>query len=223
MLNLIDVGGAGGLHPKWECFLDRIHPVIFECNPSEAEKIQAKYAGRANISIIQKGLYDNAGRKTLYLTKHFGCTSLREPNFSFLNGYPIAKQFQVIDTTTIDCVRYDRLYADGEVPAPHVIKIDVQGCEYEVLQGFGSLLDGVLGVELEAHFYAIYRGQRLLSDLVGLLDQHGLVLRRLNPISHFEGDLVEVDAFFTRSRNSSNRLDKVDKDRLRFVETVFSQ
>ena len=222
MLNLIDVGGAGGLHPKWERFLDRIHPVIFECNPVEAEKIQAKYAGRANMSIIQKGLYDNAGSKTLYLTKHFGCTSLREPDFSFLNSYPIAKQFEVVDTTTIDCVRYDRLYSDGEVPAPHAIKIDVQGCEYEVLQGFGSLLDGVLGIELEAHLYPIYRGQRLLSDLVRLLDQHGLVLRRLNPIAHFEGDLVEVDAYFIRSRRSFKHLDEINKDRLRFIENVFS-
>jgi FkbM family methyltransferase len=45
-------------------------------------------------------------------------------------------------------LRYDQLHAKGVVPVPHVVKIDFQGCEYEVLEGFGELLDQVLGIEL---------------------------------------------------------------------------
>ena len=63
-------------------------------------------------------------------------------------------------------------------PAPDAIKIDVQGFEFQVLQGFGSLLQHCLGIELEAHFYPIYRGQKLLHDIVSMLSDYGLVLRK---------------------------------------------
>ena len=39
-LRLVDVGGAGGLQPKWLQYIDRIIPVLFEPNPDEAEKLR---------------------------------------------------------------------------------------------------------------------------------------------------------------------------------------
>ena len=58
----------------------------------------------------------------------------------------------------------------------------------------------------KATFYPIYRNQKLLHDVVRLFDSFGLVLRKLEPVPHFDGDLVEVDAFFTRSRESMQTL-----------------
>ena len=200
MLNLIDVGGAGGLQGKWEARLGKVAPTIFEPNTAEADKIRDKYRGYEHINVVERGLFNVSGQRTLHLTHHWGCVSLRQPNFDFLAKYPISKQFQVVGEKTIDCYRYDELFAMGEVPKPDVIKIDVQGCEYEVLEGFGSLLDGCVGIELEAHFYPIYREQKLLHDLVGLLGSFGLTLMRLSPINHFEGDIVETDAFFLLSK-----------------------
>ncbi len=203
MLNLIDVGGAGGLQGKWEARLGTIAPTIFEPNTAEAEKIRDKYRGHKDIRVVERGLFNVSGKRTLHLTHHWGCVSLRQPNFEFLAKYPIAKQFKVVGEKTIDCHRYDELFARGEVPKPDVIKIDVQGCEYEVLEGFGHLLEGCIGIELEAHFYPIYREQKLLHDLIGLLGSFGLTLVRLSPINHFEGDIVEADAFFLLSREKA--------------------
>jgi hypothetical protein len=92
------------------------------------------------------------------------------------------------------------LYHQGTVPAPDAIKIDAQGFEHQILLGFGSLLQDCLGIELEAHFYPLYRGQKLLHDIISLMSDHGLVLRTLQHVAQFDGDLVEVNAFFTKSR-----------------------
>jgi len=203
MLNLIDVGGAGGLQGKWEARLGSIAPTIFEPNTTEADKIRDKYRAHKDIRVVERGLCNVSGQRTLHLTQHWGCVSLRQPNFDILAKYPIAKQFKVVGEKTIDCYRYDELFAKGEVPKPDVIKIDVQGCEYEVLEGFGDLLDGCVGIELETHFYPIYWEQKLLHDLVALLGRFGLTLMRLSPINHFEGDMVEADAFFLLAKEKA--------------------
>jgi FkbM family methyltransferase len=220
MLSLVDVGGSGGLHPKWERFIDRLHPILFECNPAEAEKLRLKYSLAPQVTVIEKGLYNEKGARTLNLAKHFGCTSLREPNFGFLANYPIAKQFVILDHAEIECARYDEIHASGLAPAPDVIKIDVQGCEYEVLEGFDDLLRNCLSIELEAHYYPLYVGQRLLGDIVALLSKFDLVLKRTRTIEHFEGDLVEVDAFFGPSRAALARMSAERRRQLAFVEAV---
>ena len=88
------------------------------------------------------------------------------------------------------------------MPAPDAVKIDVQGYEHEVLQGFGGLLQGCLGIELETHVYPVYQDQKLLGDLIALLEPYGFVLRRLSPVPSFDGDVVELDAWFTQEHRS---------------------
>lgn len=220
-LRLVDVGGAGGLQVKWLLQADRITPILFEPNPAEAPGLRAVIERIPGGRVFACGLAHVAGARTLHVTEHPGCTSLRRPNEEFLAGYSIAPAFAVRRTDEVDCVRYDALHAQGRVPAPDAIKIDVQGFEYEVLLGFGALLQGCLGVELESHFYPLYHGQRLLHDVVRLLDGFGLRLRRLEPVPHFDGDLVEADAFFTRSRDSLDPHDAVARRKLALLERVW--
>jgi hypothetical protein len=85
-------------------------------------------------------------------------------------------------------------------PGPDVIKVDVEGYEHEVLSGFGELLHGVIGIEAEAWFYPVFRGQKLPHDLVVFLARFGLHLRRIEPVEGFEGNLVCVNAYFTRGK-----------------------
>jgi FkbM family methyltransferase len=220
MLNLVDVGSAGGIQPKWERHLSQLNAFLFEPNLSEAEKIRGRYAGQPNIQVITKALYDTTATKTLNVTRHPGCTSLLPPNEEFLSTYPIARAFEVVEKPHVFCVRYDELHRQGIVPRPDVLKIDVQGCEFEVLSGFGGLLQGCVGVELEAHLYPLYRGQKLLGDVVELLSRFELVLRKLRPVPHFEGDLVEVDAFFTLTGRAMSKADRATREKLSLAQKV---
>ena len=129
--------------------------------------------------------------------------------------------FEVVDRCNVECTRYDLLFSEGRVPKPDAIKIDSQGYEYEILQGFGGLLQGCLGIELEAHFYKLYREQKLLHKLIELLDSYDLVLRRLNPVPHFGGDLVEVDAYFTKRRQSVMNLSAIQRSKFDLLTDIW--
>jgi hypothetical protein len=107
---------------------------------------------------------------------------------------------QAVTPGDLTCTRDDPDHASGEAPVADVIKIDVEGYEYQVLDGFGDLLKDVLGIEAEAWFYPAYKNQFFLQDLIEKLMPFGLRLRRIETVPGFEGDLVCVNAYFTPGR-----------------------
>ena len=197
-LRLVDVGSRGGLRGTWEPHLDRVYPVLFEVDGREAARLRAAYP---KATVIGAALSDRVGERKLYVTRNLNCVSLLEPNFTLLAKYPdLLPHFEVMGVVNTGCATYQDLYGKGMVPLPDAIKIDTQGHEFEVLSGFGDLLQHCLGIELEAQFYPLYQGQKLLHDIAALLDAFGLVLRKILPVpaQRFDGDIVEVDAFFTK-------------------------
>ena len=218
---LVDVGGQEGLPLQWMLRADRIRPIVFEPLSWEADQLRSTMGRIPGAQVVERALADVSGTRPLCVTAASSCSSLREPNADLLSRYSIAPLFNVVRRVNVDCVRYDELYAQGAVPRPDVIKIDVQGFEFEVLQGFGDLLQSCLGVELEAHLYPIYTGQKLLNDVVALLAEHGLVLRQIRPSSNFDGDLVEVDAFFTRRRDAIPGVTDAQKTKVALLGEVW--
>jgi FkbM family methyltransferase len=204
-ITLIDVGAQAGLQLKWMLKADRITPVLFEPLPAEAEALRRTIGRIPGGQVVEQALADTTGSRTLYVTADSSCSSLHEPNHELLRGYTVAPLFETIRQMPVACTRYDDLFQRHLVPRPDVIKIDVQGFEYEVLQGFGELLQSCIGVELEAHFYPIYKGQKLIGEIVDLLAGRGFVLREIRPVHHFDGDLAEVEAFFTKRRDDVRR------------------
>ncbi len=217
-LRLVDVGGAGGVQPKWQAQAARVFPVLFEPNPTEAAKLRdGLLGGFRDGLVLETGLSNVAGPHDLTLTRWWGCASLRKPNPDVLSKYRIGPIFTVTGNVPVTCARYDALFQAGQVPAPDAIKIDVQGFEYEVLQGFGGLLQDCLSIELEAHFYPLYQGQKLLHDLVGFLADFDFVLRAVRPVPSFDGDVVEVDAWFTKGRQAWQRMDAATREKFRLI------
>ena len=220
-LSFVDVGGAGGLHPQWRERADLISPVLFEPNPAEAAKIRADIAGIPGGVVIEKALAHVSGPYKLNIANFWGCTSLLEPNHSFLEDYWIKGGFEVRDVVDVECVRYDELLAAGQVPLPDAIKVDVQGFEYQVLLGFGAALDHCLAIELETHLYPIYRNQRLMHDIVELLATFGFVLRRVEPTPNFGDVVVEMNVWFTADKKRTARLSADRRAKLETVQGVW--
>lgn len=218
---LVDVGGLGGLGEEWLPHLSNIRAVLFEPNPSEAAFAREKLRSCRDAIVVERGLGNKSEKRALYVTKILGCSSLLHPNYNFLKGYTIAQAFHVTHEIEVECTRFDTLLANGEVTQPDAVKIDVQGFEYQVLEGFGDALNGCLGVKIEAHLRPIYHEQKLLHDLIDLMSRAGLGLRRLEPVEHFDGDIVEVDAWFTCSPERIQTLSTERMRKLAFLEKVW--
>jgi FkbM family methyltransferase len=206
LLCFVDVGSRGGLQAKWHPHADAIRAIMFEPDPEEAARLRDQIGPNSRHMVFDHGLSNLVGRQKLYVTVNSLDSSLLPPNAEFLANYEIRPHFELERQAEVDCTRYDVLYYEGKVPSPDAIKIDVQGFEFQVLEGFGSLLQHCLGIELEAHFYPLYREQKLLHEIIGMLRDYGLMLRTLQLVGQFDGDLVEVNAFFTKSRHAVRSL-----------------
>ena len=202
LLRYVDVGALGGLDNALTPHADALWPILFEPNPVEALKIRSMLEGYKRHTVVERALAHVDGELDFTVTRNPTCSSLLSPNFDFLNHYGISYHFAVQHTEKISTSRYDTLFHDGLVPAADAIKIDVQGFEYEVLLGFGSLLAGALAIKLETHFYPLYKSQHIFGEIVTLLAEFGFRLRHidLDKMAHFANDLVEVDAYFTKDR-----------------------
>lgn len=221
-LGFIDVGARGGISERFGRFSTRLLPVLCEPEPEEYARLIELSQNGEKYKVIGRPLAHVDGRLTLHEAVNPFCSSIFPANDDFLAQYDIAKHFRLKEAVQVDCARYDTLFHHEQLPVPHIVKIDVQGFEYQVLQGFGALLHDCLAVEVEAHFYPLYRGQRLLQDIIDFLADFDLVLRRihngrspqLNGDRHFEGDLVEVDAVFSKSKAWSKKQDSATRARL---------
>ena len=218
-LCLVDVGSRGGLQEKWHAHAGGLRTVMFEPAADEAARLRA--AHRPDVMIVDRALSDTDGPMPFYRTRNPLCASLLPPNQDVLSRYDIRGHFEVEETGTVNCARYDSLYRAGEVPLPDVIKVNVIGSHYEVLAGFGDLTRRCIGIETEAHIYPLCRGEKLLGAMVELLAGHGLVLRRLEPMGQFDGDLIVVNVFFTQPASVVRRFNPIRRGKFDMLTRVW--
>ncbi|HEY0419986.1 MAG TPA: FkbM family methyltransferase [Acetobacteraceae bacterium] len=217
---VVDVGARGGLSPAWRRAGALVRPILFEPAADARRLLEAEIAGYAGGQVHPVALYNRRCIKALHLTAEPGCASLLRPDAGFLSRFSIAPWFEVTGEARIPCARYDELHREAGAPRPDVVKIDVQGAEYEVLQGFGALLDDCLAIELETHVRPIYRNQRLLPDIVALLERHEFQLAKLMP-QPFDGALVEFNACFVKTPRWLADKGEVVGSKMRWVRTVW--
>ncbi len=207
-LGFIDVGARDGSAERLAQFHGRLDRVLVEPDEQEATRLVEASANGTLYTVVPIALAHIDGEIDLHVARNPTCTSALPVAASFLQQYGIGHHFETQSVRRMACARYDSLHARGGLPDPHIIKADVQGFEYEVLLGFGRHLNDCLVLEIEAHFYEIYTRQRLFGEMTRFLGTFGFVLRSLAlPRSpslrgdpHFDGDLVEVDAVFSKNR-----------------------
>lgn len=161
----------------------------FEPLPGPRERYQRLMQGRA--TVFDCALGEAEGIATMHVAS-------REDSSSLL---PLGEQrevFQMDEVQAFDVPvrRLDRVLPD--LPAPALLKIDVQGFEYEVLQGATNLFSRIDWIYVEASYVELYQGQRLIGDVQELLESHGYQLTSQHNTAHDKGRLVQADFLFTR-------------------------
>jgi len=86
---------------------------------------------------------------------------------------------------------------------PHSVaflKVDTQGYEDQVLKGAESILDRIVGIQLELSTVPLYAGQLLYDDFFALLKPLGFELWAVCPVlvDPQSGRLLQLDATFFR-------------------------
>jgi FkbM family methyltransferase len=101
-----------------------------------------------------------------------------------------------VDLQQLDTIAEDNI-SDRDRP---FLKLDVQGFEYQVLQGASHFLDRVVGVQMEMSLVPLYDGERLFDPMLHELQDRGFELWSLIPgfVDPNNGRLLQVDGVFFR-------------------------
>ena len=89
----------------------------------------------------------------------------------------------------------------GYPPERTLLKIDVQGYEWAVLEGAVRTLPRLAAVQVELSLVPLYEGQRLIGDVTDLLERNGLALWGLEQgfTDPATGRMLQCDGVFVRA------------------------
>ena len=166
--------------------------VCFEPLPAPRGRLSKLVRSGAEIHPIALGDYE--GDADMHLAS-------REDSSSLLALGDVQKRLFSMDESrllTVPVRRLDAVFQANDLSRPTLLKIDVQGFEFEVLQGASGLLHAVDGVYVECSFVELYIGQKLASAVTEFLNSFGLAETGRFNVSR-DGDVeVQADFLFTR-------------------------
>jgi FkbM family methyltransferase len=173
-----DIGAYHGQYAK--LFSKRFqHVFAFEPDPEAAKFIEA--LDRPNIRVYQMALSDVEGEIPLYRYEGLFCPGLMETFDLKMHTAQADGQYKGVNPISVRVGTYDDFASDATVA---LVKIDVEGAEFKVLEGMRKAL---LNGKVERIIVELHNTQRE-QELHSLLSGYGFNLHWLDP-SHCYGSL----------------------------------
>ena len=159
-----DIGARWGIEEPWKYYRNLIDVISFEPDQEEFAELDQKIEGQDRV--LPYALSNEIHKATLNLTKNRGCSSLYEPNHTFLHRFPDEERFTVEKKEAVDATTLDNLYHQSIIRELDFLKMDVQGAELDILQGGRDIInDNILGIQIEAEFKQLYKSQPLFAEI----------------------------------------------------------
>ena len=158
---LLDIGAAGEVEPRWKPFVQSLNYIGVEPDERSRSTLLNKENEFRSYQILPYALAAKNQRLNFNLCRKPQVSSLYEPETKFLSRFPDAERFDIVEKISTDCVSLDSV----DVPEVDFLKIDIQGAEYDVIEGASSCMSSALGLELEVEFVKLYKDQPLFGDV----------------------------------------------------------
>jgi FkbM family methyltransferase len=160
----IDAGAHGGLSEHWRRFERWLDVDAFEPNSVECQRLNR--GAPVNLKWHARGLARRTGSHKLYVLNRPTGSSLYPPNEPVISRYSDRSYWGLRETLDVDCTSLDDFLREGPHGSPHLLKLDTQGSELDILQGMSDAhWPSVLGAEIEVEFAELYAGQPLFPDV----------------------------------------------------------
>lgn len=206
-LRFIDIGASGGIPKHWRRAQRFLYTIAFEPDPREFERIKRQPESR--VTYLNAALYREKANVDFYLTRKQEVSSLLLPNRKVVDQFREAQRFDVTGQMTISTNTLDEALKQAKISHIDFIKLDTQGSELMIFEGAQETLAHVFGLEVEAEFIELYKGQSLFSELEQFLRAHGFQFFDLRPhywkrtrgarYGHEKGQLIFADTLFLKN------------------------
>lgn len=160
----------------------------------------------ANIKIFNLAFGDSIGIEKLNCNSFSATNSILETDDRGSSTWG-NNLLETIDTTEISITTIDDFVEKKQISAIDILKIDVQGYEFNVIQGAKNLIsnNGIRVIYLEVIILPTYKKQKYLDELLSLLRSFNFILHGMYNFNYDSfGSLRQFDAIFINSnyRNS---------------------
>jgi FkbM family methyltransferase len=195
--SVVDVGAnrgqfallAVGLWPQARVF-------AFEPLPEPYAVLARIAAGGRRIQAFRAAIGPRAARAQMHVMQPDDCSSLLAPT---ARQHAIFPQTQVAGQTTVEIAPLDAFVGPGDLGAPALLKLDVQGFELAALEGCAALLDCFAAVYVECSFLPLYAGQALADEVIEHLRARDFRLAGIYNLAHdHEGRAAQAHFWFER-------------------------
>lgn len=196
---VFDIGAHDGLWSEMcEAVLSPRQIVLFEPQRDHREKALGRAHGAArHWQVLPVALGEQEGTAVMHVTRNTAAASLLPP---LTGNIPGEWGTAEVREETVPVETLDGLAAQGRLPDPGLIKIDVQGYEAQVLAGGPRLVARAERIIVEVSLRAMYDRQPLLPEVLHTLAGWGFVLDDVSDACReWGGTLWQADLWLKRS------------------------
>jgi len=168
--------------------------------PVEAplQKLRILARRHPNISPVGKALGASVEQAEIHVTNATQSSSLLPLHRNHLDAYPAVYEetTQLVDVATLE-----REVRESPMSSPLLLKLDVQGFEYRVLEGAGGAITQFQWIFLETSTRPMYQGERVFEEILSMLK--AMNFRFAGPVHvHISPDGIpaQFDALFENAR-----------------------
>jgi FkbM family methyltransferase len=172
----------------------------FEPSPSSFEQLKQRASALGSHANYQLAISDREEKLAFNVNSFSETNSLLVTDERSTN-YWSKGVFETKETIEVPCTTIDSFCAQNKISTIDILKIDVQGAEFSVLQGAEKMLatQAISLLYFEVVTAPIYKEQRKLHEYFELLDSFGYELYGLYYPVKNSRQLVQADFIFLRS------------------------
>lgn len=188
--NVFEIGANFGQDAETlrHCFqLDSAEVYVFEAHPEIYKAIRKLHKFNA----YNYAVYNSTGSMSFNICDIFGGGNINSGISTLLKDKRRGDSFKTID---VKAIRMDEWMQSNNIDTIYFLKLDVEGANFEVLEGFGNRLKDVAALHIEAEHIEEYEGEILWDGIQHLLVSFGFEM------IYFQRYKTQSDSFWIQKK-----------------------